>query len=94
MNGQLNAKHDHGLATEPAASAQVHARVAGVLYLLTIVAGFVGEVYVPSKLIVPGDATLTARNVTGSTRCFVSASRAISRKQCAMSHWPWSSTYC
>ena len=47
-----------------AASVQTYARIAGVLFLLSIVAGFFGEVYVPAKLIVAGDATATARNIT------------------------------
>jgi len=34
-----------------------------VLFLLTIVAGFFGEVYVPSKVIVSGNATATAKNI-------------------------------
>jgi hypothetical protein len=45
-------------------SVQKYARIAGVLFLLTIVAGFFGEAYVPSRLIVSGDATATARNIT------------------------------
>ncbi len=44
-------------------SIQSYARVAGVLFLLTMVAGFFGEVYVPSRLIVSGDATATAKNI-------------------------------
>jgi hypothetical protein len=43
---------------------QTYTRIAGVLFLLTIVAGFFGEVYVPSRLIVSGNATATARNIT------------------------------
>jgi hypothetical protein len=54
MNGLSN-------ANEPV---QTYARIAGVLFLLSMVAGFFGEVYVPSKLIVSGDATATARNIT------------------------------
>src|SRR6266446_887272 len=44
-------------------SIQSYARAAGVLFLLTMVAGFFGEVYVPSRLIVSGDATATAKNI-------------------------------
>jgi hypothetical protein len=36
------------------------ARVAGVLYLLMAVTAPFALIYVPSKLIVPGDATVTA----------------------------------
>ena len=41
---------------------QAYARIAGVLLLLTILAGSFGEFYVPSKLIVSTDATTTANN--------------------------------
>jgi hypothetical protein len=53
--------NDLSNANEPV---QRYARIAGVLFLLSMVAGFFGEVYVPSKLIVSGDATATARNIT------------------------------
>src|SRR5712691_1809941 len=44
-------------------SLQTYARIAGVLFLLTMVAGGFGEAYVPSKLIVPANAAMTAENV-------------------------------
>ena len=44
-------------------SIQTWARIAGALFLLTIVAGGFGEFYVPSKLIVSGDAAATAKNI-------------------------------
>ncbi len=44
-------------------SPQSYARAAGVLLLLSVVAGAFGEAYVPSRLIAPADATLTAQNV-------------------------------
>jgi hypothetical protein len=46
-----------------AASVQTYARIAGVLFLLSIVAGGFGEAYVPAKIIVSGDATATANNI-------------------------------
>src|SRR5215211_2276395 len=46
---------------------QTYARVAGVLFLITMVAGFFGELYVPNKLIVSGDATATANNIISSS---------------------------
>lgn len=64
MNGGSTANDDRWLALAGAASVQTYARMAGVLFLLSIVAGFFGELYVPSKLIVSGDATATARNIT------------------------------
>jgi hypothetical protein len=42
---------------------QRYARIAGVLFLLSLVAGGFGEAYVPSKLIVSGDAAATAANL-------------------------------
>lgn len=44
---------------------QRYARVAGVLFLLSIVAGGFGEAYVPSRLIVSGDPTATVANIKG-----------------------------
>ncbi len=42
---------------------QRYARIAGVLFLVSLVAGGFGEAYVPSKLIVSGDPTATAANI-------------------------------
>jgi len=42
---------------------QRYARVAGVLFLISLVAGGFGEGYVPSKLIVSGDAAATVANL-------------------------------
>ena len=42
---------------------QRYARIAGVLFLVSLVAGGFGEAYAPSKLIVSGDATATAANI-------------------------------
>ena len=42
---------------------QKYARIAGVLMLLSFVAGGFGEAYVPSQLIVSGDAAATAGNI-------------------------------
>jgi len=63
MNGVSNANDARRSAPTGAASIQTCARIAGVLFLLSIVAGFFGEVYVPSKIIVSGDAAATARNI-------------------------------
>ncbi|HEY7094336.1 MAG TPA: DUF4386 domain-containing protein [Ktedonobacterales bacterium] len=51
-------------------SIQTYARIAGVLFLLTLVAGGFGEAYAPSQLIVPGDATATAHNLLASDPLF------------------------
>ncbi|HSL46258.1 MAG TPA: DUF4386 domain-containing protein [Anaerolineales bacterium] len=48
----------------------VTARIAGLLYLLVVPLGIFGSLYVPSKLIVPGDAASTARNLMTSESLF------------------------
>jgi hypothetical protein len=49
---------------------QTYARIAGVLFLISMFAGFFGELYVPSKLIVLSDAAATARNIRASETLF------------------------
>ena len=51
-------------------SVQTYARITGVLFLLSMLGGFFGELYVPSKLIVSRDAAATARNFTESDSLF------------------------
>ena len=46
------------------------ARVAGVLYLLVIVFGVFAEMVVRARIIVPGDAALTASNIMDSEWLF------------------------
>jgi Domain of unknown function (DUF4386) len=46
------------------------ARISGLLYLLNGVTGFFGIIYVPSKLVVPGNAAATAHNILASERLF------------------------
>ncbi len=46
--------------------AQRFARTAGVLFLISVVAGGFGEAYVPSTLIVSADASATANNINAS----------------------------
>ena len=50
------------------------ARIAGVLYLVNGVTGFFSIIYIPSKLIVSGNAAATANNILASERLSVSAS--------------------
>ncbi len=50
----------------PEASANLRARVAGVLYVLCIACGFFAELVVRAKLIVPADAAATAANILAS----------------------------
>jgi Domain of unknown function (DUF4386) len=44
-------------------SPQVYARIGGVLYLIIIVLGAVGELFIRGRVIVPGDAMATAANL-------------------------------
>ncbi len=46
------------------------ARVAGLLYLIMVPLGIFGIMYVPSTLIVPGDAATTANNIMASESLF------------------------
>lgn len=52
-------KHERSHANMPV---QIYARITGVLLLLSVLSGFFGELYVPSKLIVSNDAAATASN--------------------------------
>ena len=47
-------------------SIQTYARIAGVLYLINIAAGLLGEMFVRNAMIVSGDAAATAANITHS----------------------------
>ena len=49
---------------------QTYARIAGALFLISAVAGGFGEVFVPSQLVVSGDAAATARNILSSNSLF------------------------
>ena len=46
------------------------ARTAGLLYLVVVVAGIFAELYVPSQIIVRGDALATANNILASEPLF------------------------
>lgn len=47
-------------------SPQVYARIAGILYLIIIIAGALGQIFIRGKLIVAGDAVATAGNLMAS----------------------------
>ena len=51
-------------------SPRVHARVAGVGYLVIIAAGILAEFVVRSRVVVPGDAAATAGNIAASEPLF------------------------
>ena len=53
-----------------ASTARKYARTAGVLFLLTMIFGYFGEMYEPSRIIVTHDAAATARNVTEHNTLF------------------------
>ncbi len=48
----------------------IYARIAGVLFLLSFIAGGFGESYVPSKIIVLADAAATAENIEAHDTLF------------------------
>jgi len=51
-------------------SVQTYARIAGVLFLVSLVVGGFGEAYAPSRIVVPGDASATAHNLLASDLLF------------------------
>ena len=46
------------------------ARMAGLLYLVIVMTGIFSLIYVPSHIIVAGDAAATVRNIVASNRLF------------------------
>lgn len=55
-------KTAHASADSP----QLYARIGGILYLIIIVAGLMGEMFVRNSVIVSGDAAATAANLVAS----------------------------
>jgi len=47
-------------------SPQVYARIGGLAYLIIIAAGIMGEIFIRSKIIVPGNAVATTNNISAS----------------------------
>jgi hypothetical protein len=47
-------------------SPQVFARIGGLAYLIIIAAGVMGEIFIRSKIIVPGNALATTNNISAS----------------------------
>jgi hypothetical protein len=58
------------------ASANRTARLAGGLYVASMPFAFIGFFYVPSALLVPGDAATTSRNIMASEWLFRSVQSA------------------
>ena len=52
--------------TKTETSPQVYARIGGLAYLIIIVAGAMGEMFIRNKLIVSGDASATTHNIAAS----------------------------
>ena len=46
------------------------ARIAGLLYLLLVISGVFGIMYIPSQIIVPGDSVTTAKNIISNELLF------------------------
>jgi hypothetical protein len=62
---------EHQMTSRRATSSpQLYARIAGVLYLIIILLGLYGEVFVRAKLIVAGNATATAHKIMASELLF------------------------
>lgn len=70
MGDDLRCERVTGTVRAADASAGTLARTAGYLYLVLLMFGPVSMVYVPSRLVVAGDATATAGNVLGSELLF------------------------
>lgn len=49
---------------------QRYARVAGIAMLLSIIFGFLGELYLPGRILVAGDPAATAANISGNPMLF------------------------
>jgi hypothetical protein len=65
-----NYKGDEMTGRALESSPQPYARIGGILYLFIIVAALFGEVFVRGRLIVPGAAAATAKNILGSETLF------------------------
>jgi hypothetical protein len=58
------------MSTSRGRSALFYARVVGVIYLAAMALSMFSQVYVPSRLVVPGDVAATARNLVASEGLF------------------------
>jgi uncharacterized protein DUF4386 len=70
MTALPHPEEDRRLAQVRAAPAQAYARIAGALLLVSLMAGGFGEFFVPSTLIVPGDAAATASAIVARGSLF------------------------
>jgi hypothetical protein len=65
-----NGDHQVPAVTAAEPSPRIVARVAGVLYLLTLLLGIFGQDVVSDGIVVPGDAAATAANILSHTSLF------------------------
>ena len=75
-------------------SPRLMARIAGALYLLTILAGMFSAGFATGKLVVSGDAAATSSNILAHRGLFSWLSRSISSKWRARSRLRPFSTFC
>ena len=68
-------------------SARNPGRFAGLLYVLVSIVGFFAMGYVPGRLIVHGNAAVTASNIAASETLFRLGIAVLSS-------WPWLCTIC
>ncbi len=54
------------MAAKSEISPQFYARSGGLAYLIIIIAGALGELFIRNKMIIPGDAAATAHNIAAS----------------------------
>ncbi len=80
------------MATGAHATINRTARLAGGLYLALMPFGFFGILYVPSVLIVPGDAATTARNILASEWLLRSGTVSHLVGQIIFIFWRWRCT--
>src|SRR5688572_8709228 len=64
MDGPYPITAEHG------ATLQRYARATGVAMLLSIIFGMIGELYLPARIIVEGDAAATAANIVQQPMLF------------------------
>jgi hypothetical protein len=62
-NGSIKSGENHMTSHKVETSPQVYARVAGLLYLVVIIAGITAQLIISGRLIVDGDAVATATNI-------------------------------
>jgi hypothetical protein len=70
LNSNVSRTQHTAAAAGPRDSIRVYARFTGLLMLVTLIFGYFGEAYVPSKMIAARDAAATATNIMSSPFLF------------------------